>query len=240
MVRRCALTAVALALGLSPAGAQTAEWGVAVAARGLLITTSKLYPNPNNPSFELRTVTTPFTSVLGLGGEIIARPLNGSFHFSLSIEYLSQVKSEMRLDGSVTPPRRLPVEEGYSMIPIELGGQVYVPLGSRIWRVSMGGGVGAYVTKRIYSVAGVSADAVGNRTGFGIHVSVNMEYMAMPGVAVVAGLKFRDPEVDVRNRFSVSSVPYGGQVVQFQQGEIPARINVDGMTISAGVRFDIL
>ncbi|MBI4417874.1 MAG: hypothetical protein HY563_03790 [Ignavibacteriales bacterium] len=240
MVRRCPLAAVAVIVVCCPLYGQMGDWSFSAAARGLLITTSKIYPNPNNPSFELRTITTPFSSVLGFGGELTARSFGASYYFFLNVEYLSQVKSEMKLDGSVSPPRYLPVEDGYSMIPIEIGGQVYVPLGSSSWRISMGGGVGAYVTTRVYSVAGISADPVGSRTGFGIHVSVNSEYVLIPGVSVIAGLKFRDPEVDVRNRFPVSSILYDGRVVRFQQGEIPSRINVDGMTISAGVRVEIL
>lgn len=234
IIRRTILTVLLAAAGAAFAPAQTGEWEWSVTGRGLLITSSKIYPNPDNPSFELRTATTPFKSGLGFGAELAVRPLGASYHFGLSIEYLSQVKSEMRFVGTVF--RRVPVEEGYSMIPIEVGGQVYVPLGTQSWRVSMGGGVGAYFTDRVYSVAGVSAEPVGSRLGFGIFVSVNSEYTVAPGVSVAAGLKFRDPEVDVLNRFPASSVDYEGTTVPLQQGDIPSRINVDGMTVSLGVR----
>lgn len=220
--------------------AQSGEWNVAAVVRGTITTSSKIYPNPNSPSFDLRTVTTPYNSVLGLGGELRIQRFGTNFYFSVSAEYLSQVRSEQRLDGSINPPRRVPVEEGYRLIPLEISGYIYVPIGSQSWKLSMGGGLGAYYTERIYRIAGVTASPVGNRFGYGIHVGINTEYSIIPRLSVLAGLKFRDPEVDVRNKFEVSSIPYGTGVIAFPQGEFPSRINVDGMTFSVGVRFDIL
>lgn len=211
------------------------EWTGSVVARGLITTSSKIYPNPDNPSFDLRTLTTPFTSVLGAGMEFRAQRFGESWYLYFSAEYLSQVKSEMRFNGV----RRIPVDEGYRIIPLEVGGQLFIPLGSQTWRLSMGGGIGAYHTERVWNIAGASSEAVGNRFGFGIHVSVNAEYAVAPRIAVAVGLKFRDPEVDVRNTFASRSVAYGNTVVTLPSAEIPSRVNVDGMTISAGVRVEI-
>jgi len=222
------------------ATAQTGEWNISAVVRGLLITSSKIYPNPNNPSFDLRIVNTPFTSVTGYGGEIRIQRFGTSYFLYLSAEVLSELRSEQKLDGSINPPRRVPVDDGYRMIPVELGGQVYVPIGSQSWKLSMGGGIGAYHTERIYSIAGVSAQSVGNRFGFGIHVSINMEYLVLPKVSITAGIKFRDPEVDVRNKFEVASTTYNNGIIALPQGEFPSRINVDGMTLSAGLRLEIL
>jgi hypothetical protein len=205
-----------------------------------MTTSSKIYPNPNSPSFDLRTITLPFNSVLGFGGEVLLQQFGTHFYFSISAEFLSQVQSEQRLDGSINPPRRVPVDEGYRLIPLEIGGYVYVPVGSQSWKLSMGGGVGAYYTERIYRVAGVTAEPVGNRFGYGIHVGINTEFFVLPGVAVMGGLKFRDPEVDVRNKFTTPSIAYGTGIIVFPQGEFPSRINVDGMTLSVGMRFEIL
>ncbi len=228
---------VAFLAGL--ATAQTGEWSMSAAARGLFVTSSKIYPNPNNPSFDLRIINTPFAGVTGYGGELRIQRFGTNYFFYVSAEILSEVRSEQKLDGSITPPRRVPVDEGYRMIPIELGGHVYVPIGSQSWRLSMGGGIGAYHTERIYSIAGVSAQPVGNRFGFGIHVSISTEYLILPRLSIVAGIKFRDPEVDVRNKFDVVTTMYNNGIISLPQGEFPSRINVDGMTLSAGVRFEV-
>lgn len=240
MRRIVSISALCVVLFADAASAQTGEWTVSAVARGLFITSSKIYPNPNNPSFDLRILNTPFTSVTGFGGEIRVQRFGDGYFFYLSAEVLSEVRSELKLDGSINPPRRVPVDEGYRMIPIELGGHVYVPIGSRSWRLSMGGGVGAYHTERLYSIAGVSSQPVGNRFGFGIHVSISTEFIILPRISLLAGIKFRDPEVDVRNKFNVVSTTYNNGVISFPQGEFPSRINVDGMTLSVGARFEIL
>jgi hypothetical protein len=103
----------------------------------------------------------------------------------------------------------------------------------------MGGGIGAYHTERIYSIAGVSAQPVGNRFGFGIHVSISTEYLVLPRLSIIAGIKFRDPEVDVRNKFDAMTTTYNNGIISLPQGEFPSRINVDGMTLSAGIQFKI-
>lgn len=222
------------------ANGQTGEWNISAVARGLLTTSSKIYPNPNSSSFDLRIATTPFTSVTGIGGEVRFQRFATSYFLYISVEYLSQIRSDQRIVGSVFPPRRVPVDEGYRMIPIELGGHVYVPIGSQSWKLSMGGGVGAYHTERVYTVAGVAAEPVGNRFGYGIHVSINAEYLILPRVSLAAGFKFRDPEVDVRNKFDRVSTQYNNSTVPLPQGEFPSRINADGMTLSLGLRLNIL
>lgn len=231
---------VSIFFWVGTAKGQASEWNLSVVARGLLTTSSKIYPNPNSPSFDLRIATTPFTSVTGIGGEIRLQRFATSYFVYISAEYLSQVRSEQRVVGSVNPPRYVPVDEGYRMIPIELGAHVFLPIGSQSWKLSMGGGIGAYHTERVYSVAGVSSEPVGNRFGYGIHVSINAEYLILPKVFLTAGIKFRDPEVDVRNRFDRSSVIYNNNTVPLPQGEFPSRVNVDGMNLSLGLRLDVL
>ena len=211
------------------------EWGGSVVVRGMLTTSSKIYPNPDSPSFDLRTLTTPFTSVLGAGLEFRVQPLGERWYLYLDVEYISQVKTELRFNGV----RRVTVDEGYHIIPLEAGGQLYIPLGSETWRLSMGGGLGAYYTERVWNIAGASSEPAGNRYGFGIHVGVNAEYAVAPRIAVAVGLKFRDPEVDVRNKFTLDSIQYGNDVITLPKGEVPSRINVDGMTISAGLRIEV-
>jgi len=238
MLRRVLQTAFGFFLFAGPVLAQ-GEWNGSVVARGLLTTSSKIYPNPDNPSFDLRTLTTPFTSVFGAGAEFRLQQYGDHWYIYLAVEYLSQIKSELKLNSIQNPPRRVPVDEGYRIIPIELGGQLFIPLGSQTWRLSMGGGIGAYHTERIFSIAGAASNSVGNMYAFGIHVSVNAEYAILPGIAVAVGVKFRDPEIDVRNEFASDSVVYNNEVIVLPKGEIPSRINVDGMTLSAGVRIEM-
>jgi len=228
-------------LGLISASAlaQSYDWTLSVLGRCNFTTTSRIYPSPDAGTNELRTLNTPYNSILSGGLEIRAKWLDESYFFYLSSEYLSESQTELKLDGSLIPPQQVPVEDGYLVIPIETGMQVYVPIGSRSWRLSMGGGVGMYYTERILRVAGVSASPTGNRFGFGIHVSIYSEYNIFPGISVAASLKFRDPEVDVHNHFEVPTTIFNGNLVTFPTGDVHSRINVDGMTFGLGILVEL-
>jgi len=237
--RVAGLIAVVLSVCFSAAG-QSHEWVLTLVGRGNFTTTSRIYPNPDAPSTELRSTNTPFNSVLNGGVEIRAKWRDDTFFFYLSTEYFSESSTELKLDGSLFPPRRVPVEDGYRVIPLELGMQVYVPIGSRSWKLSMGGGAGAYYAERILQVAGVRADPAGNRVGFGIHVSIHTEYNILPGISAIAMVKFRDPEIDVNNKFESSTTIFDGNVLTFPPGDIHSRVNVDGMTLGLGLVIEIL
>lgn len=230
-----------LVLLVSLSDAQTHNWTFAIAARGGITTTSRIYPNPDAASIDLRTINTPFNSVLSGGLEFRFKWFDDSYFFYLSTQYLSKTNSELQLDGSLSPPRRVPVEEGYRVIPVELGTQLYVPLGSTTpWRLSMGGGFGAYYTERILKVAGVEAVPVGSRIGFGIHVGIRGEYRLFPGVSVLGSMTFRDPEIDVKNKFTATSIMYNNSVVNFPAGELHSRVNIDGITFGVGLVVEVL
>ncbi len=237
--RICGVTALMLAASVSSNG-QSHEWTLALVGRGNFTTTSRIYLNPDATSAELQAMNTPFNSVLNGGLEVRAKWRDESFFFFLSSELFSEASTELKLDGSLSPPQRVPVEDGYRVIPFELGMQVYIPIGSRSWNLSMGGGAGAYYAERILEVAGIRAHPVGNRLGFGIHVSIHAEYKIFPGISAVAMVKFRDPEVDVVNRFESSTTIYNGNVLTLPSGDIRSRINVDGMTLGFGVMVEIL
>ncbi len=237
--RASGLIAAFLVLFLSAQG-QSHEWTLSLVGGGNFTTTSRIYPNPDASSTELRTINTPFNSILTGALEVRAKWRDDSFYFYLSTEFFSESTSQLKLDGSLSPPRRVPVDDGYHVIPLELGMQVFVPIGSGPWRLSMGGGAGAYYAERTLRVAGVRAAPVGNRLGFGIHVSIHTEYAIIRGVSAVAMMKFRDPEIDVNNKFESSVAIYDGNVLTFPSGTIHSRVNVDGMTLGLGIVVEIL
>ncbi len=220
--------------------AQNKGWSVSAGARGILTTSSKLFLNPDGRTPELRTEHTAINSVYGGGIDLRARLPEDNFFFAISGEYVSIIQKETRLDASLSPPRRVPVEEGYILIPLEIGVHLYIPLGSETWRVSMGGGFGAYYGERVYRVAGIRAEPRGNRFAFGIHVETQTEYQVLGLISVAAGLKFRDPEINAINRFETISTVYNNNVIVFPKGDMKSRINVDGITVSLGVIIEIL
>lgn len=237
--RASGLIAAFIVLCFSALG-QSHEWTLALVGRGNFTTTSRIFPNPDASSTELRTINTPFNSILTGGVEFRAKWRDDSFYFYFCTEFFSESATQLKLDGSLTPARRVPVEDGYRVIPLELGMQVFIPIGSRSWRLSMGGGAGAYFAERILRVAGVRAAPEGNGFGFGIHVNIHTEYTIFRGISAVAMMKFRDPEIDVNNKFESSTTTFDGNVLTFPPGTIHSRVNVDGMTLGLGIVVEIL
>lgn len=240
MGRRVSFLIAAVVFISFSAMGQPHEWVLSLVARGNFTTTSRIYPNPDALSTELRALNTPFNSILSAGAEVRAKWRDESFFFYFSSEYFSKSSIGPKLRGAISGPILVDVEEGYRVIPLELGMQVYVPIGSRSWKLSMGGGAGVYYAERILREAGVRADPVGNRLGFGIHVSIQTEYNIFPGVSAVAMMKFRDPEIDVNNKFAASATIVNGEVLPLPSGDIHSRVNVDGMTLGLGIIVVIL
>lgn len=240
MVRNTALGIILHLLFFAVAPGQQQGWAVSVVARAMVTTSSKLFLNPDATSPELRTEHTPLNSVYGGGIDFRLKFPEDHFFFTLSVEYISTTREETRLDASISPPRRVPVDEGYLLIPVEIGAHLFIPLGSETWKVSMGGGIGAYYGERIYRVAEVPAEPRGNRFAFGIHVGTQTEYRLLNRLSVAAALKFRDPEINAVNRFETVSTVYRNNVIVFPKGDMKSRINVDGMTVSLGLVVDLL
>jgi hypothetical protein len=53
-------------------------------------------------------------------------------------------------------------------------------------------------------------------------------------------MKFRDPEIDVNNRFTAASVIYNNVQLPLPQNDIHSRVNIDGLTLGLGVLVEIL
>ncbi|MEX0601724.1 MAG: hypothetical protein WD295_00185 [Bacteroidota bacterium] len=242
MTRRglAAISAGILAWWGTAGPAQAQEWKFTLIPRGSYTTTSKLYFNPDAQSPDIRSQHAELTGVFGGGLEVRVQNRENAFFLALAIEYLTTTDRRSQLVAFTDPPRTLPVEEGYSLLPIELSGNMYIPLGTNTVRVGMGGGVGAYFGHRILSVAGVSADAVNKRVGLGIHVRTTVEYQVRSGVYLMGEMRFRDPEVETFNRFGQESVFHNGTEVRFPADDIKARVNVHGMSFGLGLLIEIL
>lgn len=233
----CAIALVSL--GIESSRAQFGDSGFSLNLRGTYTTTSRLFLNPESPSPDTREDNTMLDGVFGFGAELRSAPLGDKSFFALSVEYIQSTFEELQVFGGTNPPSALPVKDGYRLIPVELSGHIFVPLQSDRIRIALGGGVGVYFGERIFSVAGVSADPVGISAGFGIHVRTMIEYRLYSNVYVSWDMKFRDPEVNTRNKFSQQSAVYQGITLQYPQYEIASRVNLDGITFSLGVTVDL-
>ncbi len=219
--------------------AQGSERILSLHLRGSYTTSSKIFLNPDAQSLEARNQHIAIEGLPGGGIEVQYRLPRQNYFLALSADFISKTETQHQLVAFSHPPRRLPVEEGFQLIPIELGVYAYIPLGSDQFRVTMGGGLGAYVAHRTLSIAGVEARPDGNPVAYGIHVESAAEYRLVPRVWLRGALRFRDPEVTVMNRFEDDAIVIDGTVFTFTRSEFKSRINANGMNFSLGVVVEL-
>lgn len=233
------LTLFAVAVVLEGTTARAGDKNLSVILRGNYTTTSKIFFNPDAVSEEQRSQYFELEGVAGGGVELRCRWPGENFFLSLSVDYLSKVREEQQLIAFAGSSRRLPVSEGFYLIPVELAVHAYIPLGSESLRMSMGGGIGAYYGARMLRVADVDAAMQNHPVKFGIHVVSGFEYQVLFGVWLRGDMRFRDPELKTISRFTQEQTVYNGSVVTFPRSDLSSKINVDGMTFSLGVMVEL-
>jgi hypothetical protein len=238
-MRRSILSVFAVLVLLGRLSSQTLEPTFSFALRGSYTSTSKLFINPDAPSGELRGQFNSMDNIYGAGAELRWNVPAYSFALSLSTELLSKTNAQEQLVAFTSPARRLPVEEGFRLIPIEIGTQVFIPLGSDRVQLTMGGGVGAYIGSRFLKVAGVEAVERNTPVYYGIHVETSFDYRIRSGFFVRAEMRFRDPEFTTESEFKQAATQSGGVLVLFPRAPFRARINVNGLNFGLGVGIEM-
>ncbi len=238
-MRRSIPSLVAIVTLVSQFSAQAQDRIVSFAVRGTYTTTSKIFDNPDSPSSDLRGQYVALDNIYGFGCELRVNLPGNTVAIALSAEYLSKLDEHTQLVGFTNPPRTLPVKEGFRFIPIEVGAHISIPLGTEQLRFTMGGGVGAYIGKRILTIAGVEAAQQNNPVYYGIHVETTFDYRMLSRLSVRAEMRFRDPEITAQSRFDQPATQYGGVLILLPREPFRARINVNGLTFGLGVVFDV-
>lgn len=238
-MRRFLLLTLVMIAGAGRLSAQITDWSFSVGVRGSYTTSSKVFANPDSPSPDVRSQYLDFSNIYGGGIEFRFKPPDDNFFISLSIEYLSKRQEQSQLTALTTPPRRVDVADGFRLIPIELGANIFIPLGSETVRMAMGGGLGLYYGERILSVAGAQARQQKKPIHYGIHVESSFDYRIASRISVRADMKFRDPEVTTESQFEENTIQVNGSTVKLPQNSFRTKINVDGLSLGLGVVFDI-
>jgi hypothetical protein len=206
--------------------------------RGGYTTTSKIFYNPDSPSPDLRGQYTGIDNIYAPGFEVRWMIPGYPIAVSLAAEYISRVNEEIQLVGFVNPPRALPVKDGLRLIPVELGGLTFIPLGSDKVRLTMGGGIGMYLGRRSLTIAGVEATQQNQPISYGIHVEASFDYRITPQFYARLDMRFRDPEYTTESRFQQEATQYGGVLVLLPRDPFRAKINVNGLNFGLGLGFE--
>ncbi len=223
----------------NPTIAQSTDRVLTVVVRGGYTTSSKVFYNPEASSADIRAQYNALEGIFGGGIEVRYHWPEFNFFLTLSAEYLSKHRDQTQILGFSDPPLQVPFTEGFVLIPIELGANVYIPVGSEKFRVSMGGGIGAYYGEQLLTVAGIKAAMRNRPLSVGIHVESGVEYRVLPGIWLRGDMRFRDPEVRSVIRFEKLTTQYQGSTLTFSNNDFKTRIDVDGMSFGLGIVVEV-
>ncbi len=231
---------VCVLLGCAALFGQHPPWTLTAGVRGSYTTSSKLFPTPDAASPSVRATSTLYEHIYGCGIEVRLKPPHEGYFVALVADYLLQREHRTQIVRSALGTISVPATEGFEAVPVELSGNIYIPLGSRTVRLLMGGGAGVTVLRRILSVGGIAASSQRTSLSVGIHVRTAVEYRLERGISLVGELRLRDPEAETVNRFEAVAGEYSGVRFELPSSDIRGRVNLDGMNFSLGLMVEIL
>jgi hypothetical protein len=208
-----------------------------MSVKGLYTSSSRLFPTPEATDEFARHRYNSLNHIFGYGADLRYGIPSLGLIIGASVEYLEKngdFFTRYQIDDEVYP---VPTVDGYFVIPVELTGYFLIPVSSERVQFYIGGGAGVYFGRRLYEVGGVQSKSLERSMYPGIHVVSGIDYYFHPRIGLRGELKFRDPDIETHNRFNEETIEYKGRTFNLPEGDIPSRINVDGIVFSFGLVF---
>ena len=201
-----------------------------------ITTSSRLYLFPNAQDPILRNQNIEMDGAKSYGIDIrykISEPLI----IGLSAEYLKNTKNhgEFSVGGFL-----INVDDGFELIPVELTLYYLVPFSTEKFKFYMGGGAGLYFGRHIRNFSDVSVSDIGSDAAYGIQVATGMDYIANEFISLRAEMRFRDPEFDMKSKYSKQIFEHQGRSLLLARETFETKANVDGITFLVGIVFRLL
>jgi outer membrane protein W len=77
-----------------------------------------------------------------------------------------------------------------------------------------------------------------NKSSFGIHVAIGMDYFFYNNFSLKAQMRFRDPELEWKNEYSNNVVNYNDITYLLNSSTFFTKVNIDGITFSLGISYN--
>lgn len=135
--------------------------------------------------------------------------------------------------------KSVPMKDGFQMYPLEASLIYILPFSTNHFKFSMYGGGGIYFGNHLREVGQTSVTNVGQKLNFGVHVGTDMSYYLVKNVALVGGMKFRDPQVTVKSKYNQREIIINGQQAFIAQESFDSKINIDGLTFYTGIKIHL-
>lgn len=217
---------------------QTKREGFSILGGLGLISSSKIYPNPNssnlierNKSFEIENIISPFLE--------IKYSFNEEVSIGISSEYASKMKKGnyvAALAGSQLV--ELESEDGFNFIPIELSIYQTLPFSTTNFKFNIGGGLGYYFANMKRNFGDTKISTVESSQVFGIQVSASIEYKIFDYLGLQLLTKYRAPEIKVTSRYDKNVINYKGKTITLIQDTFDSKISVNGVVLLLGLNYN--
>lgn len=194
-------------------------------------TTAKIFLNPNAPNILNQNIFFEIDGIYSYSAELRYR-LNDAIILGLSAEYMQGSAKGRNLNS-----RQFIVTDGYELYPVELSIYYFLPFSIEDFKFYMGGGLGIYSGTRTREFGNIKFNNVDSEIGYGIQVSVGMDYLIFNDFSVRGETRFRDPDLNITNKYSSDIVVYNGTTHKVTQENITSKLNVDGITFRLGIVY---
>ena len=195
--------------------------------------TSKLYLQPNSSDAIIRETHDNIDGLYSYSGAFGYKAFE-DIEFNISIEYLEKTVNNRNTTLGAT---RVEKKDGYRVIPIELSLFYTLPFSLERFKFFMGGGGGFYIGDHIRKLGDVTASTQSRKVGFGILVDVGMDYLINNYFVLRGQMRFRNPVFEMKNKYSSTTVNYGGSTYYLATDTFDSKVDIDGVSFVIGLLF---
>lgn len=197
-------------------------------------TTSQLYLQPDSPDLILRGTH---------------QNLDGIYSYSIDVRYqvsesiilgIGSESIKKTFDNSINLGGvRALMKDGYKMISVEFSAYYLIPFSTERFKFYMGGGFGLYIGEQIRELGDVSISNESKKIGYGINVSIGMDFLVNQFLSIRTQMRFRDPEFEMESKYSDTMVNYNGKSYILPSEKFTSKVNIDGITFAVGAVINL-
>ena len=204
-----------------------------VSVNYIYTTTSKLYLQPYSSDPVLRGSHDDLDGIDSYSAEFGYR-IYREIVVAFSVEHMEKTytNNNMALGGI-----RVNMKDGYKVLMFAFSVYYTLPFSTEYFKFFMGGGGGFYFGDQVRKLGDVTASTVTRKVGYGIQVAVGMDYLLTSQFAVRGQMRFRDPEFEMKSKYTNNIVNYGDRTFLLSTNTFNSKVNVDGMSFVIGMVF---
>lgn len=192
-------------------------------------TTSQLYLQPNSPDAVIRNTSQSLDKITSYSAELRYR-VSDAILFGISSEYIKKTFGNTINLGGIAAN----VTDGYKVIPIELSIYYQLPFSTEFFKFFMGGGFGFYIGEQIRELGDVTVSNTSRKIGYGIQVSVGMDYLVNSFIAIRGQMRFREPDFEMKSTYSNKIVHYEDRAFLLSSQSFDSKVIIDGISFTIG------